>query len=179
MTSQLSKNIFPEVFSDGHLCYSFDKRAIIFPEKVQVPLLKVRTIERKQFFKVKFPQMFPLNTCIAVLAQLDSLFATGQKNCCRSKFSTKNVVSLVKELIFHKTLLWTRGWHLWKLWKKFSEWSSYFFVSNSKEIWKNVQSFKHVFSLKVFQGYVGYSFENSGELFQQSELKSSLRILKS
>ena len=41
-----------------------------------------------------------------------------------------------------------------------------------------MQSFKHVFFLKVFQGYVGYSFDNSGELFQQSEMKSSLRMLK-
>ena len=41
--------------------------------------------------------MFPLNTCIAVLAHLGSLFATGQKkNCCRSKFLTENIVSLVK-----------------------------------------------------------------------------------
>ena len=31
MTNQLCKNIFPEIFSDGHLCNSFDKRAIIFP----------------------------------------------------------------------------------------------------------------------------------------------------
>ena len=31
MTSQVSKNIFPEFFSDEHLRYSFDKRAIIFP----------------------------------------------------------------------------------------------------------------------------------------------------
>ena len=76
---------------------------------------------KKQFFKAKFPQMFPLNTCIAVLAHLDSLFDTEQKKCCRSKFLTKNIVSLVKELIFRKTFLWTRGWHLWQLWKKLSE----------------------------------------------------------
>ena len=64
--------------------------------------------------------MFPLNTCIAVLAHLDCLFATGQKkNWCRSKVLTKNKVSLVKELIFRKTFLWTRGWHLWRLWKNF------------------------------------------------------------
>ena len=50
MTNQLSKNIFPDIFSDGILCYSFDKRAIIFPEKVQVSLLKVRTIEKKNSF---------------------------------------------------------------------------------------------------------------------------------
>ena len=76
---------------------------------------------KKQFFKVRFPQMFPLNTCIAVLAHLDSLFATDKKNCCRSKLLTKNIASLVKELIFRKNFLWTRGWHLWQLWKKFSE----------------------------------------------------------
>ena len=89
MTNQLSKNIFPELFSDGHLCYSFDERAIIFPEKVQVSLLKVRTIEKKQFFKVKFPQVFPVNTWIAVLAQLDSLFATGQKKLLQIQISNK------------------------------------------------------------------------------------------
>ena len=89
MTNQLSKNIFPENFSDGQLCYSFDKRAIIFPEKVQVSLLKVRTIEKKQFFKVKFPQTFPINTCIAVLAHLDSLFATEQKRLLQIQISNK------------------------------------------------------------------------------------------
>ena len=51
MTNQLSKNLFPEIFSDGHLRYSFDERAIIFPEKVQVSLLKIRTIEKNSFSK--------------------------------------------------------------------------------------------------------------------------------
>ena len=51
MTNQLSKNLFPEIFSDGHLRYCFDERAIIFPEKVQVSLLKIRTIDKKQFSK--------------------------------------------------------------------------------------------------------------------------------
>ena len=44
---------------------------------------------KKQFFKVKFPQMFPLNTCIAVLAHLDSLFATGQKQLLQIQISNK------------------------------------------------------------------------------------------
>ena len=39
--------------------------------------------------KVKFPQMFPLNTCIAVLAHLDSLFATGQKKLLQIQISNK------------------------------------------------------------------------------------------
>ena len=154
-------------------CHSFPGKSPSF--SAQSP----NNWKKKHFFKVNFPQMFPINTCIAVLAHLDSLFATEQKKCCRSKFLTKNIVSLVKELIFRKTFLWTRGWHLWQLWKKIFEKSFYFFVSTSKEIWNNMQSFKHVFFLKVFQGYVGYSFDNSGELFQQSELKNLLRILKS
>ena len=170
MTSLLSKNIFPEFFFGRTLTLQFRQTCHYF--SIKSPSFSAQSPnnwKKKQFFKVRFPQMFPLNTCIAVLAHLDSLFATGQKNCCRSKFQTRNIVSLVKELIFRKTFLWTRGWHLWQLWKKFSEKSSYFSVSNSKEFWNNVQSFKHVFSLKVFQGYVGYSFDNSGELFRQSE----------
>ena len=31
MTNQLAKNIIPEISSDGHLRYSFDKCANIFP----------------------------------------------------------------------------------------------------------------------------------------------------
>ena len=104
MTNQLSKNIFPEVFSNGHLCYSFDKRAIVFPWKVQVCLLKVRTIEKKQFFKVKFPQMFPLNTCIAVLAHLDSLFATGQKKMLQIQIINKKHISSGKRIDFPQNL---------------------------------------------------------------------------
>ena len=33
--------------------------------------------------------MFPLNTCIAVLAHLDSLFATGQKQLLQIQISNK------------------------------------------------------------------------------------------
>ena len=49
------KTFFGNFFSHRHLCYSFDKRAIIFPEKVQVSLLKVRTIEKKTVFQSKVP----------------------------------------------------------------------------------------------------------------------------
>ena len=178
MTSQLSKNLFPEIFRTDTYATVLTNVPLFFHKKSKFLCSKSEKLKKKQFFKVNFPQMFPLNTCSAVLAHLDSLFATGQKNCCRSKFLTKNIVSLVKELIFRKIFLCTRGCHLWQLWKKFSDQSSYFFGSHSKEIWNNVQSFKHVFFLKVFEGYVGYSFDNSGELFRQSELKSSLRSLQ-
>ena len=59
MTNQLSKNIITEISSDGHLGYSFDKRANIFPLKVQVSLLKVRTIEKKTVFQSKVPTNVP------------------------------------------------------------------------------------------------------------------------
>ena len=133
---------------------------------------------KKQFFKVKFPQMFPLNTCIAVLAHLDSLFATGQKNCCRSKFQTRNIVSLVKELFFRKTFLWTRGWHLWQLWMIFSN-KALIFLSQIPKSFETMCKISNMFFfLKVFQGYVGYSFDKSGELFRQSRMKSLLKLLK-
>ena len=88
-TSQLFKNIFPEFSSDGHLRYSFDKRAIIFPLKSPSFSAQSPNNWKKQFFKVRFPQMFPLNTCIAVLAHLDSLFATGQKKLLQIQISNK------------------------------------------------------------------------------------------
>ena len=34
------------------------------------------------------------------------------------------------------------------------------------------------FFLKVFQGYVSYSFDNSGEFFRQIKIKFSFRIFK-
>ena len=122
--------------------------------------------------------MFPLNTCIAVLAHLDSLFATGQNKLLQIQISNKKHSFSGKRIDFPQNLpvdarmafvTTLKGIFLLKLVK---------FVSSSKAFWNNVQSFKHVFFLKVFQGYVGYSFDNSGELFRQSEMKSSLRILK-
>ena len=86
MKNQLSKNIFPEIFSDGHLRYSFDKRAIFFTKKTKFLCSKSEKLKKK-FFKVKFPQMFPLNTCIAVLAHLDSLIATGQKKLLQNQIT--------------------------------------------------------------------------------------------
>ena len=118
---------------------------LFFHKKSKFLCSKSEQLKKKQFFKVKFPQMFPLNTCIAVLAHLDSLFATGQKKLLQIEFSNKKHIFFGKKLIFRKTFLWTRGWHLWQLWENFSEKSSYFFVWNSKEFWNNLQSFKHVF----------------------------------
>ena len=43
---------------------------------------------------------------------------------------------------------------------------------------KQCAKFQTFFFLQFFQGYVGYSFDNSGELFRQSKMKSLLRILK-
>ena len=142
------KTFFRKFFRTDTYATVLTNVPLFFHKKSKFLCSKSEQLKKKQFFKVKFPQMFPINTCIAVLSQLDSFFATGQKNCCSSKFLTRNIVSLVKELVFRKTFLWTRGWNLWQLWKKFSELSSYFFVSNSKEIRNNVQSFKHVFSSK-------------------------------
>ena len=105
-------------------------------------------MKKKQFFKVKFPQMFPLNTCIAVLAHLDSLFATGQKQLLQIQISNNKHSFSGKRIDFPQNFPVDARMAFVTTLKKFSEWSSYFFVSNSKEIWNNVQSFKHVFSSK-------------------------------
>ena len=64
-------------------CHSFSRKSPSF--SAQSP----NNWKKKQFFKVKFPQMFPLNTCIAVLAHLDSLFVTGQKKLLQIQISNK------------------------------------------------------------------------------------------
>ena len=133
---------------------------------------------REQFLKVKFPQMFPLNTCIAVLAHLDSLFATGQKKSLQIQISNKKHSFSGKRIDFPQNLPVDARMAFVTTLKEIFRIKLLSFVSSSKEFWNNVQSFKHVFFLKVFQGYVGYSFDNSAELFRQSKKKSSLRILK-
>ena len=163
MTNQLSKNIFPELFSDGHLCYSFDKRAIIFPEKVQVSLLKVRTIEKKQFFKVKFPQVFPPNTCIAVLAHLDSLFATGQKKMLQIQISNKKHSFSGKRIDFPQNSPVDARMPFVTALKKFLK-KALILLSQIPRKFETMCKLSNIFFLKVFQGYVGYSFDNSGEL---------------
>ena len=62
MRNQLSKIIFPELLSIGHVRYSLEKRAIIFPLKVQVCLLRVQKffLKKNTFSKKNFPQIFPL-----------------------------------------------------------------------------------------------------------------------
>ena len=92
--------------------------------------------------------MFPLNTCIAVLAHLDCLFATGQKKLVQIQSSNKKQSFSGKRIDFPQNFPVDARMAFVTTLKKFSEWSSYFFVSNSKEIWNNVQSFKHVFSSK-------------------------------
>ena len=51
LRNQLSKIVFPGVFSLGHVTYSFEKRAINFPVKVQVCLLRVQKKKQKLFFR--------------------------------------------------------------------------------------------------------------------------------
>ena len=141
-------------------CHYFSRKSPSFP--AQSP-----NNWKKLFFKVKFPQMFPINTCIAVLAHLDSLFATEQKKLLQIQISNKKHSFSGKRIDFPQNFPVDAPMAFVKNLKKIF-WIKllFFFVSNSKEIWNNVQSFKHVLFLKVFQGYVGYSFDNSGELFQ-------------
>ena len=90
MTNQLSKNIFPEIFFGRTLMLQFWQTCHCFSAKSpNISAQSPNNWKKKQFFKVKIPQMFPLNTCIAVLAHLDSLFATGQKKMLQIQISNK------------------------------------------------------------------------------------------
>ena len=90
MTNQLSKNIFQEIFFGRTLMLQFWQTCHCFSAKSpNISAQSPNNWKKKQFFKVKIPQMFPLNTCIAVLAHLDSLFATGQKKLLQIQISDK------------------------------------------------------------------------------------------
>ena len=62
---------------------------LFFLKKSKFLCSKSEQVKKKQFFKVKFPQMFPLNTCIAVLTHLDSFFATGEKKMLQIHVSNR------------------------------------------------------------------------------------------
>ena len=121
MTNQLSKNNFRNFFRTDIYPTVLTNVPLFFQKKDQVSLLKVRTIEKKQFFKVKFPQMFPLNTCIAVLAHLDSLFATGQKQLLQIQISNKKHSFSGKRIDFPQNFPVHARMAFVKTLKKFSE----------------------------------------------------------
>ena len=134
---------------------------------------------KKQFFKVKFPEMFPLNTCIAVLAHLDSLFATGQKKLLQIQSSNKKHSFSGKRIDFPQNFPVDARMAFVTTLKKIFWIKRLFFLSQIPRKFETMCKVSNMFFfLKVFQGYVGYSFDNSGELFRQSKMKSLLRILK-
>ena len=100
MSSQLSKNIFPEFFFGRTLTLQFRQTCQYFSKKSPSFSAQSPNNWKKQFFKVRFPQMFPLNTCIAVLAHLDSLFATGQKKLLQIQISNKKISFSGKRIDF-------------------------------------------------------------------------------
>ena len=90
MTNQLSKNIFSGIFFGRTFTLQFWQTCHYFSiKRSSFSAQSPKNWKKKQFFKVKFPQMFPLNTCIAVLAHLDSSFATGQKKLLQIQISNK------------------------------------------------------------------------------------------
>ena len=97
MTNQLSKIIFPEHLSLGHIWYSLETSR-----------------KKNTVFQSNFPEIFPLNTWIDALTHLLIFTCQVTKNRWSSKFDTKNKNFLGKEMIFRKVFLWTPGWQLWQ-----------------------------------------------------------------
>ena len=83
------KTFFRKFFRTDTYATVLTNVPLFFQKKSEFPCSKSEQLKKKQFFKVKFPQMFPINTCIAVLAHLDSLFATGQKKLLQIQISNK------------------------------------------------------------------------------------------
>ena len=100
---------------------------------------------KKTFFQSKFSKYFHLDTCIAVLTHLDSLFAKGRKNRCSSKIHTKNKVLSVKGIDFPQNIPLDARITFVRTLKEIFRKKLVFFDSKSKENWNNVQGFKHFF----------------------------------
>ena len=122
MRNQLSKIVFPEVFSLGHVSYSFQKRAVNFPLKGQVYLLKVQKKTKKNSFSKPFLHNFP---SVQVDYCLDTpgvfIWQAPKKVAGASNLVQKNKTSLEKEMIFRKIFLLKRGCQLRQPWKKLPE----------------------------------------------------------
>ena len=155
------ESFFPNGFSLGHVRYSFEKATITFPLKVQ------KTEKTKMFFGVKFPS-FPPHMWIAVLTHLE--------NFCRKTKRSLQLQNWYKNQNFSgqrndplKAFLWTRGWQLWQPWGKTFRVKVLLFLL---KVWKRVKycpKLQTMFFFKVFQGYVGYTINNPGKIFRQSE----------
>ena len=89
MTNQLSKTFFRKFFRTDTYATVLTNVPLFFQKKSEFPCSKSEQLKENSLSKVKLPQMFPLNICIAVLAHLDSLFATGQKKLLQIQISNK------------------------------------------------------------------------------------------
>ena len=87
----------------------------------------------------------------------------------------KNKVLSVKRIDFPQNIPLDARMAFVRTLKKIFRKKLMFFDSKSKEF-ETMCKVSSNFSLKVFQGYVGYSSDNSGEFLSQRKIKSSLRI---
>ena len=94
------KSFFQKFFQTDTYATVLTNVPLFFHKKSKFLCSKSEQLKKKHFFKVKFPQLFPLNTCIAVLAHLDSLFATGQKKLLQIQISNKKHIFFGKWIDF-------------------------------------------------------------------------------
>ena len=113
------KIFFPNFFRTDTYATVSTNVPLIFHKKSKFLCSKSEQL-KKTVFQSKVPTNVSSKHMHCCFGSPRLLICHGtKKNWCRSKVLTKNKVSLVKELIFRKTFLWTRGWHLWRLWKNF------------------------------------------------------------
>ena len=133
---------------------------------------------KKQFFKVKFPEMFPLNTCIAVLAHLDSLFATGQKKLLQIQISNKKHSFSGKRIDFPQNFPVDARMAFVTTLKKIFWIRLLFFCLKFQGNLKQCAKFQTWFFPQSLPRLRRLQFWHSGELFRQSKMKSLVRILR-
>ena len=121
----------------------------------------------KAVFRSKF-SISPLHMWIAVLTHLDS-FCRKTRRSLQLQNWYKEQNSSGQRNDPRKTFLWTRGWQLWQPWGKTFRVKVLLFLLKVRKRVKHCPKLQTMFFFKVFQGYVGYTINNPGKIFRQSE----------
>ena len=143
MRNQLSKNAFAEVFSPGHVCYSFEDRAIFFHYKSKYVCLQSDNYKKHDYSELIFLTIFLCTRWLLFRHTRIVSWPRDEKNSLKVQKIQKNKTkSILKKKKFRNFFLWTRWWHLWQPWRKLSDQKVLNFGSDSEEVWNIAQNFR-------------------------------------
>ena len=166
MRNQLSKNAFAEVFSPGHVCYSFEDRAIFFHYKSKYVCLQSDNYKKHDYSELIFLTIFLCTRWLLFRHTRIVSWPRDEKNSLKvqkiQKNKTKSILKKKIPQLFSLDALMTL---VTTLKKTFRPKGPKFWLRFRRSL-KHCAKFQTRFILNTFQGYIGCSFDNSGELLR-------------